>query len=114
MMYTASEKLAIIRLVEESELSIRRTLQEIKVSRNSFYRWYRAYEERGLDGLENHSRAVRRHWNRIPDSVRELIVEVALGRPDLTPRCTSSDLMGPISPLSKRHFSAHCFSSLAC
>ena len=49
-MYTASEKLAIIRLVEDSELSIRRRLQEIKVSRNSFYRWYRAYEARGLDG----------------------------------------------------------------
>ena len=28
--------------------------------------------------------------------------------------CTSSDLMGPISPFSKRHFSADCFSSLAC
>ena len=85
MMYTASEKLAIIRLVEESELSIRRTLKEIKVSRTSFYRWYRAYEESGLDGLENQSRAVRQHWNRIPDSVRELIIEVALDRPDLTP-----------------------------
>jgi len=85
-MYTASEKLAIIRLVEESELPIRRTLREIKVSRTSFYRWYRAYEENGLDGLENQSRAVRQHWNRIPDSVRELIIEVALDRPDLTPR----------------------------
>ena len=30
-MYTASEKLAIIRLVEDSELSIRRTLAEINV-----------------------------------------------------------------------------------
>ena len=86
MMYTASEKLAIIRLVEESELSIRRTLQEIKVSRTSFYRWYRAYEDRGLDGLENQSRAVRQHWNRIPDSVRERVVEIALERPELTPR----------------------------
>ena len=43
-MYSASEKLAIIRLVEDSELSIRRTLVEINVSRSSFYRWYRAYE----------------------------------------------------------------------
>ena len=85
-MYTASEKLAIIRLLEDSELSIRRTLQEIKVSRTSFYRWYRAYEARGLVGLENQSRAVRQHWNRIPESVRELSVEVALERPDLTPR----------------------------
>ena len=38
-MRTASEKLAIIRLVEESELSVRRTLREIRVSRSSFYRW---------------------------------------------------------------------------
>jgi hypothetical protein len=28
--------------------------------------------------------------------------------------CASSDHMGPISPFSKRHFSADCFSSLAC
>jgi len=40
MMRSASEKLAIIRLVEDSELSVRRTLSEIKVSRTSFYRWY--------------------------------------------------------------------------
>lgn len=65
---------------------MRRTLQEINVSRSNFYRWYRAYEEWGLDGLENRSRAVRQHWNQIPDSVRTLIVEIALERPDLTPR----------------------------
>ena len=71
-MRTASEKLAIIRLVEESELSVRRTLDEIKVSRTSFYRWYSAYEQGGLDGLENQGRSSRRHWNRIPDSVCSL------------------------------------------
>lgn len=85
MMRTASEKLAIIRLVEDSELSVRRTLDEIKVSRTSFYRWYAAYEEGGLDGLANQGRVSRRHWNRIPDLVRGMIVDVALDRPDLTP-----------------------------
>jgi len=45
MMRTASEKLAIIRLVEDSELYVRRTLAEIKVSRTSFYRGYAAYEK---------------------------------------------------------------------
>ena len=85
-MYTASEKLAIIRLVEDSELSIRRTLAEINVSRSSFYRWYQAYERDGPDGLQNHSRASRQHWNKIPDSVRELVVDVALDQPELTPR----------------------------
>ena len=58
-MYTASEKLAIIRLVEASELSVRRTLAEIKVSRSSFYRWYGAYERGGLDGLANQGRVSR-------------------------------------------------------
>jgi transposase InsO family protein len=67
-------------------LSIRRTLVEINVSRSSFYRWYRAYERDGLDGLKNHSRSSRKHWNRIPDSVRELVVDVALQQPELTPR----------------------------
>ncbi len=85
-MYSASEKLAIIRLVEDSELSIRRTLVELNVSRSSFYRWYRAYERDGPDGLHNHSRASRQHWNRIPDSVRDLVVDVALDQPELTPR----------------------------
>ncbi len=85
-MYTASEKLAIIRLVEESELSVRRTLDEIKVSRTSFYRWYAAYKEDGLEGLENRSRSARQHWNRIPDSVRKQVIDIALDRPDLTPR----------------------------
>jgi len=86
MMRTASQKLAIIRLVEDSELPVRRPLDEIKVSRTSFYRWYSAYERDGLDGLANQGRVSRRHWNRIPDSVRFLVVEVALDRPELTPR----------------------------
>jgi transposase-like protein len=37
-MYSASEKLAIIRLVEDSEVSVRRTLAEINVSRSSLNR----------------------------------------------------------------------------
>jgi transposase-like protein len=59
MMRTPSEKLAIIRLVEDSERSVRRTLDEIKVSRTSFYRWYGAYEQGGLDGLESQGRGLQ-------------------------------------------------------
>jgi len=36
----------------------------------------------------------------------ELLAEVS--------KCTSSDLMEPFDPISKRHFSASYFSSLAC
>ena len=85
-MYSASEKLAIIRLVEESELAVRRTLDEIRVSRSSFYRWYRAYEHGGFEALERQRRSHGRHWNRIPNSVRAMMVELALENPDMTPR----------------------------
>ncbi len=86
LMYSAPEKLAIIRLVEESELAVRRTLDEIRVSRSSFYRWYRAYEHGGFEALQRQRRSHRRHWNRIPNSVRAMMVELALENPDMTPR----------------------------
>ena len=85
-MYSAPEKPAIIRLMEDSESFVRRTLVEISVSRSSFYRWYQTYEREGPDGLQSHSRASRQHWNKIPESVRELVVDVALDQPELTPR----------------------------
>ena len=37
MMLSASEKYEVIRLVEESELSVRRTLEELDVNRSTFY-----------------------------------------------------------------------------
>jgi putative transposase len=40
MRYTAAEKLEIIRLVEQSSLSVRRTLDQIGVPRPTFYAWY--------------------------------------------------------------------------
>ena len=85
-MYNASEKLAIIRLVEDSEVSVRRTLAEINVSRRSFYRWYRSYERDGYEGLGNCSRASNQHWNKIPASIRAQVVEIALEQAELTPR----------------------------
>jgi transposase-like protein len=50
MRYPASEKLEIIRLVEESALPVRRTLEKIGIPRATFYRWYDLYEAGG--GLE--------------------------------------------------------------
>ena len=40
MRYPASEKFEIIRLVEESALPVRRTLEKIGIPRATFYRWY--------------------------------------------------------------------------
>jgi putative transposase len=83
---TAGEKMEVIRLVEGSDLSVRRTLEELGMSRSTFYAWYRRYAEQGYDGLVPRRPATRRHWNRIPPSVREKVVETALERTELSPR----------------------------
>ena len=37
----------IIRLVENSDVSVKKTLKELDVNRGSFYQWYRRYKEDG-------------------------------------------------------------------
>ena len=86
MRYPASEKLEIIRLVEQSHLPARKTLEKIGVSRASFYRWCDLYQTGGLEALEDRSPRPSRVWNRIPDNVRGEIVQLALDEPELSPR----------------------------
>jgi putative transposase len=86
MRYSVAEKREIIRLVEGSDLGVRRTLVELDVPRSSFYRWYKAYQERGAVGLADPLPRQRRFWNRIPEGEREKVVERALAQPELTPR----------------------------
>jgi len=86
MRYPASEKLEIIRLVEESRLPVKRTLAKLGVSRPTFYRWYDLYRRFGDTGLEDHRSAPGRVWNRVPDKVRGQVIELALDRPELGPR----------------------------
>ncbi len=56
MKYNAAEKYEIIRMVEQSDIGVRRTLRQIGVSKSSFYEWYRRYLEGGIEGLRSHSR----------------------------------------------------------
>jgi len=46
---TAAEQREAIRLVEESDLSARRTLRELQLPRTTFYRWYRRDRAAGGD-----------------------------------------------------------------
>ena len=86
MRYPASEKLEIIRLVEQSHLPARRTLEKLGIPRATFYRWYDRFLTGGAEALEDRRPRPKRVWNRIPDEVRERIVELALDRPELSPR----------------------------
>ena len=86
MRYPASEKLEIIRLVEQSHLPVRRTLEKLGIQPARFYRWYDRLETGGLEALEDKSPRSKRVWNRIPDAIRERIVQLALDEPELSPR----------------------------
>jgi len=66
MRHSPSEKLEIIRIVEDSELSVRRTLKEMGIHRSTFYNWYRRYLDDGVEGLGPKKPKARTFWNKIP------------------------------------------------
>ena len=86
MRYPASEKLEIIRLVEQSHLGVKPTLEKLGIPKTTFYRWYDRYLAFGEAGLEDRNSNPGRVWNRIPDDVRGKIVDLALEEPELSPR----------------------------
>ena len=86
MRYPASEKLEIIRIVEQSHLPAKRTLDKLGIARRTFYRWYDRYLEGGPEALEDRPSAPGRVWNRIGGDIQDQIVEMALEETDLSPR----------------------------
>ncbi len=86
MRRSQAEKIEIIHLVEHSDLPTTKTLNEPDVPRSTFYRWYQRYQEEGLDGVADLKPRSRQFWNRIPDIVRDQVVQFALENPDKSSR----------------------------
>ena len=86
MRLSASEKAEIIRLVVNSDLGIKETLRRLEINRRTFYNWYNRYLQDGESALEQKTRPKGRQWNRIPNPVREMVVDVALEFPELSSR----------------------------
>jgi transposase InsO family protein len=86
MRFSASEKMEIIQIVEQSELGVRRTLKELGIHVSTFYNWYSRYQEQGMEGLKPNPPDRQHYWNRIPDVIRGKIVDLALEFPELSSR----------------------------
>jgi putative transposase len=86
MRYPASEKHEIIRIVEKSHLPARRTLEQLGIPRATFHRWYDRFLTGGVEALDDRSPRPVRVWNRIPEPVRDRIIDLALDKPELSPR----------------------------
>ena len=102
MRYSASEKLEIIRLVEESALPVRWTLERIGIPRATFYRWYDLYQAGGPEALNDRHPKPDRVWNRIPDDVRERIIKLALDESALSSRELAARFTDSEGYLSRR------------
>src|SRR5215204_6174125 len=74
----------IIRLVEQSHLPVRRTLEKLGIQPARFYRWYDRLQTGGPEALADKASRPTRVWNRIPDAIRERIVQLALDEPELS------------------------------
>jgi putative transposase len=85
MRFSPSEKQEIIQLVDRSELGVTQTLKRLCIHKSTFYNWYRIYLQKGITGLSP-CKTSRRQWNSIPDAQKQLVVEVALEHPVLSPR----------------------------
>jgi putative transposase len=86
MRYQAAEKLEIMRLIEQSSLPVRRTLDQLGIPRSTFYRWYDRYRARQDAVLADRSPAPRRVWNKLPAAINQALLELAIRQPDLSPR----------------------------
>jgi len=76
----------LIKDVEKTPRGRSRLLNELQVSRTTYYRWRRAYDENGLEGISKGKPMAKRTWNKLTPDEEEQIVEVAKLHPELSPR----------------------------
>ena len=86
MRLTQQEKYEIISLVDGSDLSANRTLNELGIHKRTFYNWYHRYLEDGYDGLASKTKGRHQTWNKIPMEQRRQVVEEALEQVELSSR----------------------------
>ncbi len=86
MRYSAAEKGEIIRLVENSSISVRRTLARLDIHKSTFYNWLKRYQDNGVDGLDDQKPSASMVWNKVPQEHNTAIIEMALEKPGLSPR----------------------------
>lgn len=86
MRRSAGEKMEIINIVQGSEIGVKRTLEELDINRSTFYNWYNDYKNYGYEGLKPKASTRNKFWNKIPNSERQKVVEIALEIPEYSPR----------------------------
>ena len=63
-----------------------RGLAQLGIPPATFYRWYVQHSSGGPEALNDRSPRPDRVWNRIPDTVRDNLIQLAFDEPALSPR----------------------------
>jgi len=85
----ADEKADLIRRVDLFQGSREKILKSLKIKRSTFYKWRRAFDEYGMEGLKKLKAGAKRIWNKLTDSETREVLEVARNHPELSPRLLS-------------------------
>lgn len=86
MRYSASDKVEIIKLVQDSSLSVRQTLDRLGIHKSTFYNWLKRYQEGGIDAMADRKPIPQAVWNKIAEDHRDAVIDLALEAPALSPR----------------------------
>ena len=80
------QKLEILRMVESSAVPIVQALKHLGISKSTYYRWKQRFKSEGFAGLQDRSPVKGIVWNRLLQSERDKILELALLYPQWSPR----------------------------
>ncbi len=86
MRQSGAQKMEMIRLVEQSDLSVRSTLRQLGIAASTFYGWYQRYLDGGPEALEDRKPRPRARWNKIGQEIRQQVVDLALEKTELSAR----------------------------
>ena len=91
------QKLNILRHMEFSGLSVRKSLQLLDVPVSTYYRWRANFRQFGLEGLRDKTSSKSKGWNRLLPEERDAILAVARQHPQWSSRevaCFITDSKG--------------------
>jgi transposase InsO family protein len=81
-----SEKNQLLEAVKGSGLSVEDSLKALDLPKATYYRWKKKQEQNGMLGLKDKPSIPRRPWNKLLDLERDLVLNTALKKLELSSR----------------------------
>ena len=87
----AQKRLTLLQLAEKLG-NVSKACRMHKVSRSQFYKYKRAFQQHGFDGLIDNPPIPGSHPNELSKKVRQLIIDMSLKHPAFGQQCIADQL----------------------